>query len=805
MTGADTNQQQQQPQLSQRRSLQRRQRHGLPLPTARTRSSFEGGASPWAQRGINKELILLDDASLAGAAWHEGMLVATILVASLLVLSGVFIAELPRLLYAPVPQDADADVSLGKFAVSRPEGASGLPVVQRKSGNPGEQKAFPMGSGRQWSPFKRPLRLARCSCLEEDASVPEKVPEEAPNSYTLEWTGITVWTNPWRACCCCGPRDRPRLLLRGVSGSIEPQRLAAVVGAPGSGKSALLRFLAGRRRETSAPENAIVSINGVAMDCDSLLARVAYMRLEDYQLVGTDSVRETLLFWATMRLPCQMPAQERSLLVDDLMEALGLDKSSASPVGTLSVAEQRRAAIGKELIGAPEALLLDDVFIGLDVLSALALAATLKELTNAGVPVLTAVEEPKSELFGAFEDVLILHRGQVCYAGPGDRMSDHFRHLQFFCQPVHCGPVDHVLFVLQDNELRSPGTVLAIQDDWVASTSYSTLIKTVETRRASVLATPGECYSFPRRWFWTQVPPLFSREIRNVARDFSPVALRLALTIICGLVLGLLFFGACSFSDDPNFSEKNCAEGNYDEGKCVSYATTRVGAGMVAVIWLCVDAVIPVLQSMPETRSMLREVTCGDYRASAGLVAKIGLQAVISLLAVVLFWTSVYLLMGWHGNFVSLVLMSWPLHCYMYALALTLACYIAESAATEALWAILIMTLPMAFCGGVLLPLSELAAGVKVQYLLPFKYAYQLIMMVEFRPVEDDIDDCQEVRSVTQCMGDIPGAYRQRDVLQDRNIYFDDWYVSLILFTFVTLVHLGLMCTMLRRIVYKRT
>lgn len=121
-------------------------------------------------------------------------------------------------------------------------------------------------------------------------------------------------------------------LLSSVSGCVAPNHLLALMGPSGSSKTTLLDVLAGRLSSNLTRTGSIL-LNGHESNLSYGVA--AYVRQEDV-LIGTLTVKETLLFVARLRLPAEFNGQTRQERVDDVIAELGL-KVENSMVWQLSL------------------------------------------------------------------------------------------------------------------------------------------------------------------------------------------------------------------------------------------------------------------------------------------------------------------------------------------------------------------------------------------------------------------------------------------------------------------------------------
>lgn len=176
--------------------------------------------------------------------------------------------------------------------------------------------------------------------------------------------------------------------LRGVDVTIPAGRLTAVVGPSGSGKSSLLRILAG----LDAPTAGTVLIGGVAVgglrgrDRRRLRRRhlgFVFQR-PSHNLIGQLTVRQHLDH--ALRVRERDDRAPTGPGVDDLLDLLGLvDRRDHRP-HELSGGEQQRLAFAQAVIGRPTLVVADEPTGELDSRAAhelLGLTATLARLGSA--------------------------------------------------------------------------------------------------------------------------------------------------------------------------------------------------------------------------------------------------------------------------------------------------------------------------------------------------------------------------------------------------------------------------------------
>lgn len=116
----------------------------------------------------------------------------------------------------------------------------------------------------------------------------------------------------------------------------------------GSGKTTLLDILAGRKSTSGGIWSGDVSIDGVKFSTYHLQRSVGYI-MQDDVMMGTQTVREYLLFQTRMRLPPHLSAMDRYSRVQHVIEDLGLTRVANTRIGDafmrgLSGGEKRRVS-----------------------------------------------------------------------------------------------------------------------------------------------------------------------------------------------------------------------------------------------------------------------------------------------------------------------------------------------------------------------------------------------------------------------------------------------------------------------------
>jgi heme exporter protein A len=191
-----------------------------------------------------------------------------------------------------------------------------------------------------------------------------------------------------------------RPVLRGVSLSVGPGQIVAVLGANGAGKTTLLRVLS----TLGKPDGGRLSVAGIdALQHPNrarrLIGFVSHQPLVYPDLTGY----ENLLFYARLYgFDEQSPTDNRqssivnrqsSIDIEALLRRVNLHMRAHDLARTYSRGMLQRLAIARAMIHDPALILLDEPFTGLDQSSARSLSAMLRELAEAGKTLVMTTHE----------------------------------------------------------------------------------------------------------------------------------------------------------------------------------------------------------------------------------------------------------------------------------------------------------------------------------------------------------------------------------------------------------------------------
>ncbi|CDP10560.1 unnamed protein product [Coffea canephora] len=447
-------------------------------------------------------------------------------------------------------------------------------------------------------------------------------------------------------------------ILNGITGSVNPGEVLALMGPSGSGKTTLLSLLGGRLR--GATTGGSVTYNDQPYS-KFLKSRIGFVTQDDV-LFPHLTVKETLTFAAQLRLPSILTKQQKEQRAVDVIYELGLERCQDTMIGGsfvrgVSGGERKRVCIGNEIIINPSLLFLDEPTSGLDSTTALRIVELLQDIAEAGKTVITTIHQPSSRLFHKFDKLILLGKGNLLYFGKAAEAMVYFSSVG--CSPlIAMNPAEFLLDLANGNlndvsvpseledrvqlgntetETRNGRPSPTIVHEYLVE-SYETRVAENEKKKLLVPlqideAIKSQVCSKKREWgasWFEQYSILFWRGLKERRHDYFSW-LRITQVLATAVILGMLWWQ--SGSNNPKEVQ--------DQAGLLFF---------ISVFWGFFP-VFTAIFTFPQERAMLSKERAADmYRLSAYFVARTTSDIPLDLLLPVLFLLVVYFMAGLRLN-----------------------------------------------------------------------------------------------------------------------------------------------------------
>eukprot|EP01080_Neovahlkampfia_damariscottae_P006471 gene6471-10477_t len=359
------------------------------------------------------------------------------------------------------------------------------------------------------------------------------------NPIQISWEDLTYTVK-------VGPfwKKQPKQILQPLTGYVAPGQVLAVMGPSGSGKTSLLNILAQRVQKTSGS----IKINNTEVT-KSFKTVSAYVQQDDI-LNGNLTVFECLMFTALLRIPGYSFA-EKARRVNDVIAELGLNHTKFTKIGIpgvskgISGGERKRVSLAVEMLTSPSVLFLDEPTSGLDAKTALNIIETINKLAKRqNRTVICTIHQPRSDIYGLFDKLLLLAKGRVAFFGDAREAPGYFDKLGYK-MPDQYNPADFLIdqITQEASDLPQKGSMKEKDSErieHILGAYESVKVEIPPLENEMTMKKKFKFSSYSTNWF-NELFVLFLRAMINNLRDKMLTVARLFQVVSMGLVVGLLY------------------------------------------------------------------------------------------------------------------------------------------------------------------------------------------------------------------------------------------------------------------------
>ncbi|KAL3643260.1 ABC transporter G member 26 [Castilleja foliolosa] len=527
-------------------------------------------------------------------------------------------------------------------------------------------------------------------------------------------------------------------ILKGITGSIGPGEILALMGPSGSGKTTLLKIIGGRIEENI---KGTITYNDVLYS-PALKRRIGFVTQDDV-LFPQLTVEETLVFAAFLRLPSRMSQHQKYERVEMIVKELGLERCRHTRVGGgfvkgISGGERKRTSIGHEILVDPSLLLLDEPTSGLDSTSANRLLQILQGLAQAGRTIITTIHQPSSRMFHMFDKVLLLSEGQPVYYGKARDSMEYFSGLRFIPE-IAMNPAEFLLDLAtgQVNDISVPDDLFASSQEPAEfekvvirylQDKYRVELEPKEKEENHVTAKVPErlqlAVQVKKDWtlsWLEQFTILFKRTFKERWRDYFD-HLRLIQSFGVALLLGLLWWKSNTTTE--------------------AHLRDQIGLLFYICIFWTSSSIFGAVYVFPfEKMYLVKERKADMYRLSVYYVCSTLCDMLAHLLYPIFFMCILYFMAGFKRTF----------ECFFLTLSTILLIAVTSQGAGELFGAAVMSIKRSGMIASLILMMFLLTGGYYVQHIPKFMqwlkylsfmyYGFRLLVKVQYSG--DQLYECE--------------------------------------------------------------
>ncbi|KYN43612.1 ATP-binding cassette sub-family G member 4 [Trachymyrmex septentrionalis] len=378
-----------------------------------------------------------------------------------------------------------------------------------------------------------------------------------------------------------------KTILKCVNGKFRSGELTAIMGPSGAGKSTLMNVLAGYK--TSHLSGSVL-INGKDRNLRTFRKMSCYI-MQDDRLLPHLTVYEAMTVSANLKLGKDISATAKKVVIEEIIETLGLREASNTQTQSLSGGQRKRLSIALELVNNPPVMFFDEPTSGLDSSACFQCLSLLKSLSRGGRTIICTIHQPSARLFEMFDHLYLLAEGQCIYQGNVGGLVPFLSSMGLDCPSYH-NPADYVMEVACGEHGEcvhklvmavNNGKCNNYQHHQAAIAAAQTVSNDIAKESPQEQTKSEEQkVGFPTNG-WMQFWILLKRTFKSQIRDLTLTKVRLISHIIVGFLIGAIY---------------------YDIGNEASEVMSNAGCVFFTVMFLMFTAMMPTILTFPMEMSV---------------------------------------------------------------------------------------------------------------------------------------------------------------------------------------------------------
>lgn len=216
-----------------------------------------------------------------------------------------------------------------------------------------------------------------------------------------------------------------KLAVSGISLTIQPGETVAFVGPSGSGKSSMIKLMAGLYEPTEG-QVLFNSTDLRQIDITQLRRRIGLVGQETQLFAGT--IRENLFFVRPEATEAEMLTSlkdaQASVILEGGSQAHGLDTRIGEGGLKLSGGERQRLAIARALLRRPDILIFDEATSSLDSIAEKAITETIKEIVEGNKKLISVLVAHRLSTIAHADRIYVFERGRIVETGTHETLVE---------------------------------------------------------------------------------------------------------------------------------------------------------------------------------------------------------------------------------------------------------------------------------------------------------------------------------------------------------------------------------------------
>ncbi|BAU47229.1 ABC transporter ATP-binding protein [Sulfurifustis variabilis] len=232
-----------------------------------------------------------------------------------------------------------------------------------------------------------------------------------------------------------------RVILNGLSLSVERGSVTAIMGGSGSGKTTVLNLIGGRLR----PDSGSILVDGISVP-DLRTRELFALRKRMGMLFQTGALLTDLDVFENVAFPIREHTELPEALVRHVvqlkLELVGLRGARRLMPNELSGGMARRVALARAIALDPVMVMYDEPFTGLDPISMGVIVKLIRDLNDAFGMTSVVVTHDVEEACSIADYIYLIGRGHVIAEGTPEQMRNSpLEPVKQFMQGLTDGPV----------------------------------------------------------------------------------------------------------------------------------------------------------------------------------------------------------------------------------------------------------------------------------------------------------------------------------------------------------------------------